>query len=155
MLNSYLQKFYPLPGRQKWPTAQASHIVDSLSGLCLQADPAGPLSLASSDGSLGGLAMPQGMAFDPDGMFYLLDRVHQRIRRFEPQLEPKQSEFVDVEAFGGMGPDARQFTDAANLAINGCDLYVVDPGARRVQVFAIHPAWPLRQVWDAWEPVVR
>jgi phage tail-like protein len=155
MNHSDLQKFYPLGGESGWPTAQIAGVAAGRSGLRLEALPGGALSLASKDGSLGGLALPQGMALDPNGTLYLLDSQRQRVRRFEAQAEAEKSGFVDLGWIGGKGEDARQFTGAANLAISGGNLYVVDPVARRVQVFAIHTAWPLRFVWDAGEPSTR
>lgn len=149
--NSDLQKFYLLDGDLGWRTAHARDLTESRSGLHLDADPKGPLSLASTDGSLGGLTLPQGFAIDSGGTLYLLDRNRRRIRRFEPGVVPDQSGFVDLPSIGGIGSDVRQFLDPANIAISGRDLYVVDPGARRAQVFAIHPGWPLRLAWDAQE----
>ncbi|HEX5837962.1 MAG TPA: phage tail protein [Anaerolineales bacterium] len=148
------QKFYFLDGILGWRTAQTTNIAESRSALSLDADPQGPLSLNSADRSLGGLVLPQGFAFDSEGTLYLLDSNRRCIRRFEPGAAPDQSKFVDLPSIGGKGSDVRQFRAPANIAISGRDLYVVDPGARRVQVFAIHPAWPLRLVWDAQEPSV-
>jgi phage tail-like protein len=152
--NSDLQKFFLLEGDPGWPTAQAMQVTSGRSGLYLNADPDGPLRLTSADGSLGGLTLPLGFAFDPDGRLYLLDRDRRCIRRFEPGTLPDQSGFVDLPSMGGVGSDVRQFVDPASIAISGRDLYVVDRGARRVQVFAIHPGWPLRLVWDARETAV-
>lgn len=147
--NSEEQKFFILDGNLGWRTAENRGVTESRSEICLNADPHGPLSLASTDGSLGGLALPQGFAFDSGGTLYLLDGDLRRIRRFEFDPVSKQSGFVDLLSIGGVGSDVRQFIDPTNISISGRDLYVVDPGARRLQVFVIHPGWPLRHVWDA------
>src|SRR5713101_9846171 len=79
----------------------------------LPGDPLGPLSLNSSDGSLGGLVMPLGFALDRDNTVYLIDRSTSTLRRFDPE----RGAFVTIEAIGGAGTEPREFGTPVSITI--------------------------------------
>ena len=116
-------------------------------GLRLAADPAGPLGLTSADGSLGGIVLPPGMAFDAEGTLYLLGQTRPGVRRFDAERRA----FVPLPAVGAeQGADVRQFSSPSSIAIAGHSLYVTDLGNRRVQVFALGTL-AVRHVWGPWD----
>src|SRR5258708_5754392 len=99
--------------------------------LRLVADPRGPLALTSSDGSVGRLTVPSGIALAPDGTVYLLSS-----RKGEPNVvsetnqilrfDAAQQRFVALPEIGGVvpanvpsEPPARQFRSPQNIAIVG------------------------------------
>lgn len=141
------QTFFLLDGRTGWRTATAEGVsVSDLAGLRLAADPAGPLALTSADGSLGGIILPMGMAFDMEGTLYLLGQARPGIRRFDAE----RREFRRLPSVGEeVGSDVRQFRDPSNIAIAGHNLYVADSGNKRVQVFALGTL-AVRHVWGPW-----
>ncbi len=152
--------FWPLNGQLGWHTADSppsQGVAVSKTSIRLTAvtdahgQPTGPLSLTWLDDSLGGLTLARGMAFDMEGLLYLLSLRQPTILRFDPPLR----RFVSLPGVGGEGQDARQFHQPANLAIAGHDLYVADRGNRRVQVFALIPALPLRHLWGPWDAAGR
>lgn len=133
--------FWLLNGDLSWRTGLAREVAVG-ADIRLAADRAGPLALRSGDGSLGGLRLPRGMAFDASRRLYLLDVPRQRIRRFDAD----RGRFEDLPGVGGVGPQLRQFGEACAIAIAGEDLYVIERGNRRVQVFALS-SLALRHVW--------
>lgn len=155
--------FWLLNGKTGWRTAYAEEVADAASGIRLAADPQGPLALECADGSLGGLVLPRGMAFDNRGILYLLGLKEPWIKRFLPET----GKFEPLPATGGHGREPRKFHEPVNIAIAGGNLYVVDKGNRRIQVFGLKTL-VLRHLWgplnargnpvamddpDAWEPV--
>lgn len=166
--------FFLLDGRTGWRTADAANVsVAERSGLRLAARAGGPLALLSEDGSLGGISLPLGMAFDDEGTLYLLGQRRPGVRRFDPE----KRRFVPLAGVGEkFGVEVRQFYEQfrdssnplpSNIAIAGHNLYVADRGNRRVQVFALGTL-AVRHVWGprdaegrrttaadprAWEPV--
>lgn len=128
--------------------------VGPVSGLRLAASPTGPLALDAPDGSLGGLVLPRGMAFDAENRLYLLSQLEPIIKRFEPS----SAQFETLPTVGGQGGEARQFHEPANIAIVGHDLYVADRGAGqddgRVQVFSLK-SLALKYIWHRpdWQPI--
>jgi phage tail-like protein len=133
--------FWLLNGDLAWRTGLALDLaVDG--DIRLAVDSQGPLAFGGVDGSLGGLRLPQGMAFDNSLLLYLLDRQGLRVRRFDPASE----QFQDLPGIGGEGDGARQFKDPCAITIAGEDLYVADPGNRRVLVFALETL-SLRYLW--------
>jgi phage tail-like protein len=133
-----------LDGRTGWRTAVHPGVSVGPS-LRLAAAPAGPLSLGSPGGRLGGLTLPAGVATDRDGHIYLLGRT--RIRR----LDPLRAAFGPLPGIGGRGTDARRLRRPRGLAIAGQDLYVADTGHARVLVFALD-GLALRHVWRGGGP---
>jgi hypothetical protein len=123
--------FWRIGGRNGWTarTAQSDLAVSDADGLRLAADPEGPLSLASRDGSAGGLALPRAMAFDADDTLYLL--VGDLVRRFDPETRA----FAVLPEVGGRGAEPRRFSGPASIAIAANRLHVADTGNRRIQVF--------------------
>ncbi|MCG8353890.1 MAG: phage tail protein [Chloroflexales bacterium] len=133
-----------LNGHIGWRTATADRVsVGADAGIRLAADPAGPLALASADGSLGGLTLPRGMALDDSGILYLLGLDEPWIKRFDPATHS----FVLLPTIGAQGQEIRQFRQPRNIAIAGRNLYVADTGNRRVQVFD-RDSLNLRHVWQ-------
>ena len=147
--------FYLLNSTVGWRMLDESgEAVSNVDEIRLPGDPRGPLSLNSSDGSLGGLTLPRGMALDSSGILYLIGVSFPSVKRFDPQ----HGKFVRLDAIGREGSDARMFRSPQNISIAGDNLYVADTGNRRVQVFAL-PGLALRYVWTApdpaepWDPV--
>lgn len=136
--------FWLLDGRNGWRSdpSRSDDVSQSGAGLALEADPDGRLALESVDGSLGGLTMPRGMALDETNLLYLLESDEPRIRRLDVAIR----RFVRLPDVGGRGTEARQFRDPTNIAIAGSDLFVVDRGNSRVQVFDLKTL-ALRFVW--------
>lgn len=132
--------FWLIGGRGGWlgrtaqtaPQTVAAAVSDK-EGVRLAARAGGPLSLASSDDSLGGLLLPQGMAFDEENTLYLLSAEDASVRRFDPDSRT----FQKLPAVGGVGPSPRQFDKPSNIAVAGRWLYVADTGNRRVQIFEL------------------
>jgi phage tail-like protein len=105
--------------------------------------PGTPLALDSSDGSLGRLSMPAGMAVDDQGVLYLLDPSSLVIKRFDS----RSNRFLPLPAMGGAGNEPRRFANPTAIAIAAQNLYVADTGNGRVQVFALSNL-ALRFVWN-------
>lgn len=136
--------FWLLKGDLSWRTGATEGVaVDT--DIRLAVDPQGPLAFTGEDGSLGGLRLPQGMAFDGTRLLHLLDIPNLRIKRFDPV----SAVFRDLPGVGGEGTDARRFSEPCAITIAGDDLYVVDRGNRRVQVFALSTL-ALRYQWGPW-----
>lgn len=126
--------FWLIGGRSGWSKRTAASdgtAVSDREGIRLASAPGGPLSLASADGSLGGLLNPRGMALDRENTLYLLSTEDSSIKRFEPDSRS----FRKLPDVGGAGTAPRQFQEPSNIAIAGNSLYVADTGNRRVQVF--------------------
>lgn len=150
--------FWRLDSRLGWYTATRWNIaIGAHDGLRLEADRAdgraqGPLSLMWGDGSLGGVVLPKGMAFDADGHLYLLSPFESAIKRYAPE----RKEFVSLlrptkGPAGGSGADGRTLTGPIGLAISGRKLYIVDEAEHRVQVFAQEFPYPLIYLWGPWD----
>lgn len=135
--------FWLLDGQTGWRTAPTAQDVSvgPASGIRLAANPHGPLALTTD--SVGGLTLPRGMAFDKAGFLHILSETGSRIKRFEP----KQRRFVPLPTVGGSGSEARQFSQAKNIAIAGNNLYVADWGNRRLQAFDVS-SLALRHLWE-------
>ncbi|MCI0584209.1 MAG: phage tail protein [Chloroflexi bacterium] len=119
--------------------------------LSLAAVAGGPLSLASPDGSLGGLVLPRGVAIDGSRRVYLLSAVSPMIRRFDAET----GGFEILATVGGEGTDARRLRAPGNIAATGARLYVADSGNERVQVFdtvSLALLW-LGRPRRPWQPV--
>src|SRR4051794_13030162 len=144
--------FYP-----DWTAAAgpgASPLGGDGTGLRLTADPAGPLRLDSSDGSLGRLTLPRGMAVDRDLRVYLLDPERGLALRHDPgaagydpwkPFRPLPAVGNDARS-GGRADNPRRFGRATAVAVDHDTLYVADGGLRRVLAFALD-TWALREVW--------
>lgn len=108
--------------------------------------------LVDAAGSFGGLALPTGIAVDPDGAIYVLDGADATLKRFDPC----DGVFVTLPCIGGVGSEPRQFSGARGIGISPRgDLIVADTGNARVQVFALK-GLVLRAIWlspdGSWEP---
>jgi len=138
--------YWLLDGQTGWRTAEFDDTnpfnvsVGAKSGIRLLADPEGPTALTTA--GLGGLTLPCGMAFDQNGILYLLEREQPRLKRFNPKTE----RFERLPTIGGEGSEAREFSQPRNIAIAGGNLYVADTGNHRVQVFDLD-SLALRYVW--------
>ena len=138
-------------GRAGWHVSpDATDVAVSQAEIGLAVDPTGPLSLVWPDDSLGGLVLPRGVALAGDGTLYLLDASNCVVLRFDPA----QRAFTPIPTIGGHGTEARQLVKPVNIACLGNDLYVVDKGNRRVQVFAL-PSLTLHHILTLtdWQPV--
>jgi hypothetical protein len=115
-------------------TASADVAVSDAHGLRLAAAPGGMLSLLSSDGSLGGLMLPRGMALDQSLVLYLLGHGGAWVKRWDAERRA----FVEVPEVGGEGSEPRRLRNAESIAIADDWLYVADTGNQRVQIFDLH-----------------
>jgi phage tail-like protein len=127
--------FWRLGGLSGWQSRTAKHdlAVSDAAGLRLAAYAKGPLSLLWKDGSLGGLTLPRGMAFDPSHALCLLASDGASIKRYDGETRS----FVVLPEIGGAGNEPRRFSGAKSIAIAGDWLYVVDETNLRVQVFDV------------------
>lgn len=148
--------FWLIGGRGGWlkrTAADDGTAVSDEGGVRLASAPGGPLSLASDDGSLGGLLAPLGMALDAENTLYLLSPEEAVIKRFDPEART----FRPLPGVGGAGTGPREFSAPSNIAIAGRWLYVADTGNRRVQVFDLENL-TLSEIFDArgeragWKP---
>jgi phage tail-like protein len=128
-----------------WQAAdlQAAVIDDDTGQLCLQTLPSLDRPLVDAQGDFGGLVLPVSIAEDSEGNLYILDAQTLRVKRFDPCTQ----KFEVLPWLGGAGSGARQFLNPQRIAISARnDLYVVDTGNRRVQVFALQ-GLSLRAIW--------
>jgi phage tail-like protein len=139
------QELFLLNQHTGWQAASLEGLsIDLCSGdLRLAPAPGSVPPLNDPAGTLGGLIPPVGTAVDCEGRTYVLDRTRLRIRKFDDCA----SEFKNMPCLGGEGCQPRQFRDPRSIAIS-CfnDLYVVDTGNRRIQVFALCNL-ALRDIW--------
>jgi hypothetical protein len=142
-----------------WLLHGRNRCVGERSGIRLAAAPAGPLSLMSGDGSLGGLVLPRGMALSEEGTLYMLVREEPGVageprRLFQiKRFDPATRRFSPLPFVGGKGSAPRQFREAESIAVAGRNLYVADAGNVRVQVFDCGTL-ALRHLWKrSWVPV--
>src|SRR6266436_906968 len=114
--------FWRIGGLTGWTkrTASSDLAVSDKHGLRLEAAPDGPLSLLSADGSVGGLVLPRGMAFDGENTLYLLELQGAWIKRFDPETRA----FAELPEVGGAGQEGRRFAQPSNIAIADGLLYV-------------------------------
>jgi phage tail-like protein len=164
--------FWLLDGRVGWRTGSTDGVVtDDRDGLRLAADPDGPLSLASRDGSLGRLVLPERVAIDGSAQLFLLmpharpdppagdrsgiargDRPHHLWR-----LDAGTGVFTGLADTGCAGAQVRDLGQPKAIAAHGSDLYVADPGNRRVTIFdtrtlALRGGWAGPQGVTDWRP---
>jgi phage tail-like protein len=89
-------------------------------------------SLADPTGSFGGLALPTGVAWDPEGALYFLDPaagVIEALDRCDCAARP-------LPCTRGAGRGARQLRDPHGLAVDRTRLYVCDTGNGRIVVIS-------------------
>jgi phage tail-like protein len=111
-----------------------------LDGLSLAPLSGGPLGLASTDGSLGRLTLPRGLAVDGETVLVLStdgSRVfrYDSVRATLTALAAIGAEGLDPNPPAAAFDEPRRFRGASNIAAHGGALYVADSAARRVQVF--------------------
>jgi phage tail-like protein len=135
--------FFLLDERTGWRRGHSVGVTeDRRGGLRLTADPNGVRSLARSDGSLGGLVLPEYVAVDGAGALFVLAPSPPFLRRFDPA----SGNFVPLPATGAPGVGPRRLGAPAAIAAAGRNLLVADPGNRQVAVFDT-PTLALRAVW--------
>jgi phage tail-like protein len=137
---------YLLNGLAGWRTGSLSNTVLAGSDpvLTLQPLPGSARPLVDAAGSFGGLEAAIGMAIDGQDRVYVLDARTCTVKRFDRCL----AQFVTLPCVGGIGPAPRQFSSPHGMAIS-CrdDLYVVDTGNYRVQIFSVE-GFALRAIWE-------
>lgn len=113
--------------------------------------PNGPLSLSSTDGSLGGRALPRYMALDEELRLHLLLPNDGIILRYDPRKNGRapnyRGGFVRLQGIGGRGRDDRELWEPRGIAIAGPHLYVADTGNRQVKVFGLDRSLPLLHIF--------
>jgi phage tail-like protein len=134
-----------------WRTLEADGVVAGAT-LRLAAIPDGPLGLLAADGTLGGLVLPSGTAFDDELTLHLI-LGDATIARFDPAA----GELRRLPSIGGRGRRPRRFRSPGGLAIAGGDLYVADVHNRRLQVFdlrtlALRHLWGIEEMGSGWGP---
>ena len=167
--------FWRLGGLSGWQkrTASGDLAVSDRQGLSLAADPDGPLSLTSQDGSFGGLTLPRGMAFDSTLTLYLVASGQRTIRRYDGESRA----FIPFASFPSVRNiaiardwlyvatendlpiiDLRRAVvidvldvEAIDLATHKDAVYIVDAG----HVYRHAPYEPLDRVTDAPDDVTR
>jgi phage tail-like protein len=143
------QKHYLLDGLAGWRAASLNDTALSNNGsvLTLQPLPGSGRPLIDSAGSLGGLQLAINVAIDAQDRVYILDAATCTVKRFDRCLQ----QFVTLPCIGGIGSEPRQLFSPHGMAIS-CrdDLYLVDTGNYRIQVFSVK-GLALRAVW---EPIV-
>jgi phage tail-like protein len=145
-----------LNARVGWPIAGTPDKIEVSpvdQSLVLTHPPGAARPLASSDGSFGGLTLPDNVALGPAGIVLLLDRASVTLKRFDPC----ECAFVRVPCIAGHGKKPRELDDPGGMVAACGNLYICDSGNQRVQVFALR-GLPLRGVWHAptaapWRPV--
>lgn len=142
-------KHYLLDGLAGWRSAMLSGTVLGKGGsvLTLQPLPGSGRPLVDPAGSLGGLESAMNVAVDSQDRVYILDGKTCRVKRFDRCL----AQFVTLPCIGGIGSEPRELSSPQGMAIS-CrdDLYIVDSGNHRVQVFSVK-SLVLRAIW---EPIV-
>ena len=116
-----------------WPTSSTAGVTVG-AGLTLLANPDGPRSLASADGTLGGLVLPPALACDA-GALWLLDRGAAVLRRFNPVA----GRFITVAGWGGGSSGAQRFGPGTSIAATDGRLALVDPERGDLVVVAAGP----------------
>lgn len=124
-------------------TALEGVMIDEAGCLSLQPLPGIERPLTDAAGNFGGLVLPVSLAQDAQGCLYILDAETCSIKRFDFA----QQRFTTLPDLGSVGNRPRQFRQPYAIAISARDdLYVVDAGNRRVQVFALK-GLVLRYIW--------
>lgn len=137
---------YLLNGLAGWRAASLSNTVLAEGGsvLALQQLPGSERPLVDAAGSFGGLQTAIGIAIDGQDRVYILDGATCTVKRFDRCLQ----QFVTLPCIGGIGSAPRQLSAPHGMAIScGNDLYLVDTGNRRIQVFSLK-GLVLRAIWE-------
>ncbi len=139
-------KHYLLDGLAGWRAGTLSGTVLGNGGsvLTLQPVPGSGRPLVDAAGSLGGVVSAINVAVDSQDRVYILDGKTCHVKRFDRCLQ----QFVKLPCIGGMGSEARELASPQGMAIS-CrdDLYIVDTGNCRVQVFSLN-SLALRAIWE-------
>jgi phage tail-like protein len=149
-----------LDGRVGWRIAHAPSKVEISPldlALVLAPLPNGTRSLASADGSFGGLVPPDNVAIGPDCIVLLLDRQHLLLKHFDPCT----CAFLPLPCIAGKGTEPRRLANPGGMIAACGNLYICDNGNHRVQVFSLR-GLALRAIWQTplqaqlptpWRPV--
>jgi phage tail-like protein len=139
-------KHYLLNGFAGWRSAMLSNTVLGNAGsvLTLQPVPGSGPPLVDASGSFGGLQSAINVAVDSQNRVYILDGKTCRVKQFDRCLQ----QFVTLPCVGGMGSEPRELSSPQGMAIScSDDLYLVDTGNYRVQVFSLR-GLSLRAIWE-------
>jgi phage tail-like protein len=137
---------YLLNGLAGWRAASLSNVAIGNDGdvLTLKPLPGSARPLVDASGSLGGLQAAIGVAIDSEHRVYVLDGKACTVKRFDRCLE----QFVTLPYVGGCGSEPRQLLSPHGMVISSRDdLYIVDTGNYRVQVFSVK-GLALRAIWE-------
>lgn len=149
-----MTKFFHLDGSSGWRNGSTLNVAQSRTGLQLGTNPNGPLSLKKP--GLGRLRLPRKFAIDQDGRTYLLTngevkRFNLNRGRFEILPLAGRPWNADASSIPSI-LNASRFKDASAVDIAGRNLYVVEAGNCRVQVFDIY-SLVLKHVWAFNQPI--
>ena len=87
---------------------------------------------------------PRDLDFASNGLLYIIDQGHARIVRFDPAAE----NFV---AWGAQGSEPGQFIQPTGIAAGSNEVYVMDTGNDRVQVFDLNGGFLREWAVPQWE----
>ena len=104
-------------GQQPPLGSRSGHVVVDDRGLRLATKSGGPLSLASTDGSLGRLVLPRGFAIDNRLRCYFVDEDANWLRAFDPAQLPQSSDAPFRKALRLPCPPSRRGRNAWSLAV--------------------------------------
>lgn len=141
---------YRLDWRAGWRTeahtalTQSAGITPDDGAVALTALPGSGVLLNEPDGSFGGLTWPDHAALLPGGELLLLDRARGMLRR----LDPCCCRFEDWPCLGRDARDPRTPLDVGGIAVGCGQIYIVDPGHRRVLMLSAHSG-ALRAAWTS------
>lgn len=145
VLTSETVPYLLLNPRTGWQQAALEGVLvdDEARVLRLQLRPDMQRPVTDVHGTFGGVVLPALLAQDSQENIYLLNTQTCLIKRFDTLSQ----RFRVLPTLGGRGREPRQFFQPQALAISAYDdLYVVDTGNRRVQVFALK-GHVLRYLW--------
>jgi phage tail-like protein len=141
-VSAALDTFVLLDRRTGWRAAPETTAAVG-DDLRLQPLPGRERPLVDDSGSLGGIALPVGLAVAPDQRIYILDGERAAVKRFDPCTR----RFETLPCCGGEGVEPRRLLRPSGIAVSPReDLYVSEVGNRRVQVFGLK-GLVLRAIW--------
>lgn len=115
-----------------WDTQERIYVIDygRPSVQVVDRDGVPRLQFGSRGAGAGQFSIPRGIAVDGQGRIIVADTLNHRLQIFDPKGHW-------IASFGGKGSAHGQFMGPETLAIQGNELYVLDKGNNRIQVFEL------------------